>query len=158
MAYALNSGLAISLDNSTWYKLTDHNREDINVSPELIETEQRMANGRLRKFVVAKKNKISTSWSYLPTKTELTVDGNKGAAWLDALYGSVAGVPIYVKVTSSGIDAPASAQIAPSDSTFKTASTGTKVYRVFITSFNNNIMHRTTDCDYVSMSIEFTEI
>jgi CRISPR/Cas system endoribonuclease Cas6 (RAMP superfamily) len=158
MAYAINTGIAVSIDGTTWHKLTDHNRKEINVTPDLIQNEQRMANGRMRKFITAKKHKISTNWSYVPTKTELTVDGFKGGAWLDSFYSSSAGVPIYVKVTSSSLDDPANSQTAPLDSTFKTSQNTYQIYRVFMTDFNNTIIHRTTDCDYVTMNVEFTEI
>jgi hypothetical protein len=67
MAYKLNTGIEVSINNTTWYKLTDHNREEIDISPTLIEKEQRMANGTLRKFVISKKDVISTSWDFVPT-------------------------------------------------------------------------------------------
>ena len=67
MAYALQSGIQVSINGTTWYKLTDHNRSDIDITPLLIEKEARMANGTLRKFVVAKKDIISVSWDFLPT-------------------------------------------------------------------------------------------
>ena len=38
MAYLLESGIQVSLNNTTWYKLTDHNRQPIDISPELIKT------------------------------------------------------------------------------------------------------------------------
>ena len=60
MSYSINAGVAISLDNSTWYSLTDHNRQQITVTPTLIEHAQRMANGRMKKYVVASKKTIST--------------------------------------------------------------------------------------------------
>jgi hypothetical protein len=74
MAYLLESGLQISLGKTylgvvttdpalmVWYKLTDHNRGEIDISPELIESSSRMANGSMRKYVVAQKNTISASW------------------------------------------------------------------------------------------------
>ena len=49
MSYMINAGIAISLDNTNWYYITDHNREQIDISNELIEHAQRMANGRMRK-------------------------------------------------------------------------------------------------------------
>lgn len=158
MSYPISAGIQISLDGATWYKITDHNRQAIDITPELIEAASRMANGKMRKYVIAKKNKFSTSWSYLPTKTSETVDGNYGAAWLEAFYKANAGVPLYLKITSSEIDpAPSTGQV-PVDFNFKSATTGYKLYSVFITSFSNKIIHRTTKCDYVEMSIEFTEI
>lgn len=67
MAYTLNAGIEVSINGTTWYKLTDHNRQEISISPTLIEKEQRMANGTLRKFVISKKDTISTSWDFVPT-------------------------------------------------------------------------------------------
>ena len=65
MAYSINAGISISLDGSTWYKLTDHNRDPIDVSPNIIEHANRMANGRMRKYVIATKKTIATSWTNL---------------------------------------------------------------------------------------------
>lgn len=158
MAYPISAGIELSLDGSTWYKLTDHNRKEIQSSFELIESQSRMANGKMRKYVVAKKNKFSTNWSYIPTKTAETVDGNKSAAWLDAFYKANAGLPIYVKFISSEIDPAPTAGAIPSDSNFKTSTTGSQTYNVFITDFSTTLMHRTTVSDYVTMNIEFTEI
>lgn len=158
MAYLLESGIQISLNNSTWYKLTDHNRQPIDISPELIENQARMANGKMRKYVIAQKNNISVSWDYVPSKTAETADLNYGAAWLESFYKSNAGVPIYLKVVSSEIDPDAAIGSVPLDSNFKTAQTGSKVYTVFMTSFSKTIVNRTKLSDYVNMSIEFTEI
>lgn len=158
MAYPISAGIEISLNNSTWYKITDHNRQPIDIAPELIEAANRMANGKMRKYVIAKKNRISVSWSYVPTKTSEIVDGNYGPAWLESFYTANAGVPVYVKIVSSEIDPDVSAGNVPSELNFKTAATGSKVYSAFITSFSKKIIHRTTKCDYVDMSIEFTEI
>ena len=63
MAYLLEAGLQISLNGSTWYKLTDHNRDPIQISTDLIEQQSRMANGKMRKYVVTQKNKISSKIS-----------------------------------------------------------------------------------------------
>lgn len=158
MAYTLSAGMEISLDNITWYKLTDHNRQPISVNPELIEASQRMANGKMRKYVVSKKMKISTEWSYVPTKSSLTVDGNKSSAWLDAFYDANVGIPVYVKLISSEIDPFPTLGNIPSDSNFKTSATGVKVYNVFITDYSSTTIHRTATSDYAKMNIEFTEI
>ena len=158
MSYLLESAIHISLDNTTWYKLTDHNREEVKINPEIIESVQRMANGKMRKYVIAQKNKISTSWRFVPSKTSLTVDGNKGAAWLESFYKSNVGVPMYVKVISAEIDPDATIGLIPLDSNFKSSSTGSKIYNVFITDFSSTVLKRTTTSDYVDMNIEFTEI
>ena len=157
MAYLIEAGLQISLNGSTWYKLTDHNREPIQISTELIEQQQRMANGKTRKYVVAQKNKISSSWKFIPSKTSESVDGNYSAAWLESFYKTNAGVPIYLKVISSELDTDAALGFAP-NGTFVTAQTGSKTYTVYITDFSKTIINRTKVSDYVDMNIEFTEI
>lgn len=158
MSYIISAGIEISLNNSTWYKLTDHNRQPISYAPELIESSSRMANGKMRKYVIAKKEKISTDWKYVPTKTSECVDGNNGPAWLESFYKANVGVPLYIKIISSEIDPDPSTSSVPVDFNFKSATTGSKIYSVFITNFSKTLIHRTQTTDYVDMTIEFTEI
>lgn len=168
MAYKIQAGIQVSLNGSTWYKLTDHNREPIQIDVEMIESSSRMANGAMRKYVVAKKHNISTSWTFLPTKTAETADGNYGAAWMESFYNANAGIPIYVKVIESKLNADPSTGAIPdeSGSNFKTAqtesstanATGSRTYSAFITSFSKTLSKRTPVADYVDISIEFTEI
>lgn len=159
MAYLLESGIQVSLTGAagTWQKLTDHNREDIEIKPELIEQQSRMANGKMRKYLVAQKNIISTSWKYVPSKQSECVDGNYGAAWLESFYKANAGLPIYLKVVSSELDPDPTLGSLPSG-TFATAQTGSKIYNVYMTDFSKTIINRTKVSDYVDMNIEFTEI
>jgi hypothetical protein len=149
MAYLLQAGIQLSLDNVNWQKLTDHNRSPIAISQELIETQSRMANGRMKKYVVAQKNTISVSWSYVPSKTSETADLNHSAAWLESFYRANVGSPIWLKVVASELD---------SSGNFVTAKTGSEVYTVFMNNFSKSIINRTKVSDYVSMSIDFTEV
>lgn len=158
MAYPISAGIEVSINGSTWYKLTDHNRSEIQVSAEIIESAKRMANGKMRKYVIAQKTKIATSWSYVPSKSELTVDLNKSSAWLDAFYEANVGVPIYVKLISSEIDPSPTKGSIPSDLNYKTSLTGSQVFQMFMTDYSSTIIHRTVDSDYATMNIEFTEI
>jgi hypothetical protein len=149
MAYLLQAGIQLSLDNSNWQKLTDHNRDPISISTEIIETQARMANGKMRKYIVAQKKTISVSWSYVPSKTSETVDLNNSAAWLESFYKSNVGSPIYLKVVASELD---------SSGNFVTAQNASEVYTVFMEKFSKSIINRTKVSDYVSMSIDFTEV
>jgi hypothetical protein len=158
MVYALQAGLQVSINGSTWYKLTDHNRASIDLATELIETQNRMANGSLRKYIIAQKNKISTSWEFLPTKPSEMVDSNYGAAWIEAFYRANVGIPIYIKIIESEIDPGPAVGAVPSNANFKTASQGYKTYQVFITDFSKTLRKRTAISDYVDINIEFTEI
>ena len=158
MAYPIQAGIQLSFNGINWYSLTDHNRQPIQMDVELIENQARMANGSLRKYIVSKKYKIATNWSFLPTKTSETVDVNHGAAWLESFYQTNAGVPVYLKIVMSEIDPSAILGFAPDDYNFQSAVHNATTYSVFITSFTKTIVKRTKVCDYVNMSIEFTEI
>jgi hypothetical protein len=130
MPFLIQSGIHISIDGVTWYKLTDHNRDPIDITPELIESQSRMANGKMRKYVVAQKNKISTSWKYVPTVTDLKInnisqnaDINYSAGWIESFYKANAGIPVYIKVISSEYNVEPTLGNVPSSSgnNFKTA-------------------------------------
>lgn len=71
--------------------ITDHNRSELNVTPERIENKQRMANGRMRKYVTADKRTFSCSWDMLPKKTTQTVDGFWGGEAMEDFYNATAG-------------------------------------------------------------------
>lgn len=143
--------------STNWFKLTDHNRQDIEISHTLIEKESRMANGRMRKFVIAKKDTISTSWEFVPAKSADIVDGNYSASWLTAFYNANSGIPIYLKLVASRHNDP-SIGTYPTDSTYATAQNTSKIYNVFMTNFSRTISKRTRVTDYVDVSIEFTEV
>jgi hypothetical protein len=159
MAYLLEAGIQISLtgDNGTWQKLTDHNRSPIKISTEIIESQSRMANGKMRKYVVAQKNNISVSWSFVPSKQSECVDGFYSAAWLESFYKNNSGLPIFLKVVASELDPDPAFGSLPAG-TFATAQTGFKTYNVFMNDFSKTIINRTKVSDYVDMNIEFTEI
>jgi hypothetical protein len=91
---------------TNWHKLTDHNRQPIEVSTTLIEKEQRMANGTMRKFVVNKKDTISTSWENVPTLskeivsftiTSATVSGNNIIYVTSSNHNFVSGSLVKIK-------------------------------------------------------------
>lgn len=157
MAYKLQSGIHISINGTTWYKLTDHNRREIEITPTLIEKESRMANGTLRKFVTAKKDNISVSWDFIPAKSADIVDGNYSGSWIQAFYNANHGIPVYIKIIASKHTDPATGQV-PVDNTYVSASTGEKVYQVFMTGLSKTIRKRTIVTDYIDMTLEFTEI
>lgn len=72
-------------------KITDHNRSELQVNVDRIETSKRMANGTMRKYVVADKRKFSTSWDNLPHNKDWTVDGFWGTKEMETFYNNNAG-------------------------------------------------------------------
>ena len=144
MTYRIQSGIQVSLDGNTWYKLTDHNRSTIQYSYDVIEKTARMSNGKMRKYVIDKKATISTSWEFIPSKTALTVDSGYSSEWLTAFYNTHVFTPIYLKVVSA-LDTDPAAGAYPSDSTRVSSKTGSKVYTVFISKFSKDLLKRTVD-------------
>lgn len=74
----------------TWNanKVSDHNRAPVSVSLNRIEEKTRMANGTMRKFVIADKRTFSTSWTDLPEVAAKTVDGFWGKREIETFYNA----------------------------------------------------------------------
>lgn len=71
---------------TTWSQVTDHGRAPLSISVERIESKQRMASGRLRRYVVSKKRSFSTSWTNIPSiDTEFLANGESGS-WLENFH------------------------------------------------------------------------
>lgn len=94
--------------------LSDHNRGEIGITQQRIETRQRMINATMRSYHVADKINVSCSWNRLPSRsysrnvnfntagaatlsgaTEYTVDGGAGGVELLDWYENNSG-PFYV--------------------------------------------------------------
>lgn len=88
----LPRGVLLQIQSSgTFYKVTEHNRQPIEVSTNRIEQITRMSNGTLRKFFIADKKQFSISWTMLPGKSTYTADGFWGAEDLIKFYESSSG-------------------------------------------------------------------
>lgn len=72
-------------------KITDHNRSELAISVERIETATRMANGTMRKYWVADKRKFVTDWTQVPGSYRNTVDGFWGANDIEKFYNEHVG-------------------------------------------------------------------
>ena len=137
---------------SLTYYLSDHNRSPVQQSYEIIQNSKRMANGTMRKYVVASKKSWSVSWDMFPGVSSKTVDGYLGAMSLQALYDNHYDIPITLNMYAGSTTGPTGAkQTLPAP----TAGTPTKV---FISSFSCTINKRFGDIDYWSVSMEFVEV
>ncbi len=66
--------------------VTDHNRSDVGIDWDRIEKANRMANGTMRKYVIADKRNFSVSWDNVPHTSTFTVDHNWGVSEMKAFY------------------------------------------------------------------------
>jgi len=117
-------------------KLTDHNRSELSVDIERIETAKRMANGMLRKYIVADKRTFSVSWNDLPHTKNYTVDGFWGGKEMELFYNTTPG-SFPLKVTYG-------------DNT-------TEIFTVMITEFGKTIKKRGL-YDFWDVDVEMTEV
>jgi hypothetical protein len=66
--------------------LSDHSRSPLQTSFDTIESPQRMADGTMRKYVIANKKRVSCSWTMLPTISSMVVDGKANALAVKRFY------------------------------------------------------------------------
>jgi len=78
--------------------LSDHSRSPLNLDYDIIQKEQRMANGTMRKYVVSKKKTFSCSWSMLPTKSSMIVDNKANAKLMKEYYEKYCAAPLRLSL------------------------------------------------------------
>ena len=116
--------------------VTDHNRQQLSIDVERIEKKQRMANGIMRKYIVADKRTFQTSWNMLPKLTSQTVDGYWGADAIETFYNTITG--------------SFSLEISDGDTEVNT-------YNVMFSDFSRNVVKRGS-VDYWEISVSMEEV
>jgi len=123
-------------------KITDHNRGPLDESVERIEKKQRMADGTLRRYTVAKKRKWSCSWENLPSKTGVT-------GYLNTADGGYAGQDI--EAFHNAHDGEFNMQLRKGDGTIE-------VVTVMISDFSKTVAKRGPGIDLWNLSISLEEV
>jgi hypothetical protein len=138
MSWQNNAIMYWSTDQTTWNMISDHNRDTLQISVDRIENSNRMANGTLRRYTVAKKREFSTTWSNIPGKRNATYNGKTALTTVDggwagedilAFHNSTDGA-FYMKLRKGADDAK-----AITDGTLE-------IVQVMITSFSHDIVKR----------------
>lgn len=117
--------------------VTDHNRSELGVGVNRIEDSKRMANGTMRKYVIADKRTFDVSWTDLPDKDTATVDGFWGGRSIENFYNANAG-QFTLRITNH-------------DSTFTE-------YTVVFTDFNKLIKKRGESFEMWDVSLTMEEV
>lgn len=118
--------------------ITDHNRSPLQLSEEVIEQSNRMANGTLRKYIVACKKDLSTDWSDVPSTSSYTVDGKSGALDMRNFYANYFQYPQRLDIFYGS---------------------GSATYNVFFKDFSVTLKKRSASTyDFYDMSIGWSEI
>jgi hypothetical protein len=158
---------------------SDHNRKEIQISQQRIETRQRMINGTMRSYHVADKINLSVSWDMLPSRsfsrnvlfnssgssilstgdTSYTVDGGAGGVELLDWYENHSG-PFYVYLGYDKFNSP-STQVANqvTDASFNYLGIYNDVRHMYFSSFSYTIQKRgSTNHDFWSISVSLEEV
>lgn len=167
--YSASAGVQVATQSAStiFYSFTDHNRQPIDFSYDILEKSQRMANGTMRKFVVAKKRKINLSWTELPSATyapsasvntsgyAMTVDGNPGGAWIRSFYNDNLFKPVRVKIVNSQDN-----WVTNSNSAFSPSPTASAVeeFWAFMDGFDYTVTKRYALTDIVDVRLSFVEV
>lgn len=86
---------ADAVEGEDFIILSDHNRAEINIGKQRIETRQRMVNANMRSYWVADKLTVSTSWNLLPSR-----------AFSDSVAFDVNGNVIGQQFSANGLPKP----------------------------------------------------
>jgi hypothetical protein len=130
---------------TSWTKITDHGRGPIQVSTERIENKQRMANGTLRRYTVAKKRTITASWDNLPDKPTTFLANGQPGNWIEDFHEANDGS--FLVRLRAGSDR---------DTTF-TGVNG-EIIEVMITDFSKEVNKRGTAFDLWNLDITLEEV
>lgn len=117
--------------------VTDHNRSELQVDYERIETRQRMANGTMRKYFVADKRTFEVSWEMVPNIASQTVDGFWSGSEVENLFLTTTGA-ITLGLTD------------------RTGTTTT--YSVFITDFSKTVVKRWPTYEMWNFSLTMEQV
>jgi len=158
---------------------SDHNRKEIQISQQRIETRQRMINGTMRSYHIADKITLSLSWDMLPSRSfsrnvlfsssgaailntgdsSYTVDGGAGGVELLDWYENHSG-PFYVYLGYDKFNSP-STQVANqvTDASFKYLGIYNDVRQMYFSSFQHTIQKRgANNHDFWSISVSLEEV
>ncbi len=124
--------------------LSDHSRSPLQTSFETIESAQRMADGTMRKYVIANKKRISCSWTMIPTITTMVVDGKASALAMKRFYEINNPYDMTMKLYYK--------KNAAADLSY------VETINVFWESMNFDVIKRYNDFDYWNINAEFVEI
>lgn len=153
--------------------LSDHNRGDMQFSPQRIEQRQRTINGRMRSYHIADKLTMAVSWSMLPSRSyytvadfnssgvspnknqtgEFTADGGAGGVqildWYENHKGPFWMFLAYDKYNNFGNDQEAFGHLGQYN----------QVMQVYISDFNYSVVKRGgNNFDFWNISVTLEEV
>ena len=159
MAWTTNSIMSWRSSLGTIVRLSDHNRSPLQEGIERIENKQRMADGTLRRYSVAKKRTWSVDWKSLPSSNNVvgalkTADGGMAGEDIENWHNSIDGAFRMILRRGSAKDKvtpnPAEGLLPYTDSDFY-------IVNVMITDFDKDVVKRGR-VDLWDLSITLEEV
>lgn len=126
---------------TTWSSISDHGRAPLDISVDRIEVKQRMANGRMRRYVVAKKHTFTVSWENLPSESVPFLANGQSGNWMEDFHNNTNGS--FMMRLRAGKDISANTPVT---------------YEVMITDFSKEIRKRTPSFDLLNIDITLEEV
>lgn len=126
---------------TTWSQISDHGRDAVQVAVTRIENAQRMADGTLRRYVIAKKHTFTCSWSMLPSVSGNQLANGQPGTFMETFHDTING-PFLMRLRAG----------SDRDTVF-TGTQGT-IYTVMITDFSKEIAKR--GFTYDMWNVDFT--
>ena len=137
--------------------LSDHSRSPLAVDYEVIEKSSRMANGTMRRYVIAKKEKYTCQWTLLPTIRSQVADGNADARDMKEFYDKFCYAKLDMDLYYMTNATERGKSVIPTDRTNDT-NHYKETKSVYWTSFSFDIVKRFRNFDYWNVTAEFTEV
>jgi hypothetical protein len=153
MGWQDNPIMEWSLDGTTWTKISDHGRSPLDIAIERIENKQRMADGRLRRYVVGKKRSFSCSWDNMPSKATSFLANGQAGDWLEDFHNTVNGS--FKMRLRAGSDVSASSITRNGT---ENDLDNERVFDVMISDFTKQIIKRGPAFDLWSLDITLEEV
>lgn len=130
---------------TTWYQISDHGRDALSISVERLENKQRMANGTMRRYVVAKKYSFSMAYTNLPSvATSFLANGQPGQ-WMEDWHNEHDGA--FLMRLRAGSDRDNDLQGLEG-----------KVLTVMISDFSKEVVKRSPQFDIWNLDITLEEV
>lgn len=130
---------------ASWVKISDHNRAELSVDVERLESKQRMSDGTLRRYFVSQKRTWSTSWDMFPSRASALLVNGQDGEWMEQFNQDTNGS--FLMRLRGGDDI----NKATSDSSIEEV-------RVMISEFSHSVLKRGTATDLWTMTITLEEV
>lgn len=155
MSWKNNPIMEWSKDGYNWTRISDHGRSPLSVSIERIESRHRMANGALRRYVVAKKRTFSCSWDNFPSVATPFLTNGQPGTWMEEFHNSVD--HSFKMRLRSGLDRAYPNTNGLIRTTNVNESDNEREFTVMITDFSKEIVKRSPGYDLWSLDITLEE-